>query len=57
VRVSCRVCRHKGEIAPAALGRGQPGDTRLVDIEGRLRRRNCGAKGRASLVMDLRPRD
>jgi formate dehydrogenase maturation protein FdhE len=57
VRVSCEVCRHKGEIAPAALGRGQPGYTRLVDLEGRLRCRNCGARGRASLVVDLRPRD
>jgi hypothetical protein len=57
VRVSCRICRHKGEITPAVLGRGQPGYTRLFDLEGRLRCRNCGARGRASLVVDLRPRD
>jgi formate dehydrogenase maturation protein FdhE len=57
VRVSCRVCRHKGEIAAVALSRGLPGYTRLIDLEGRLRCRNCGARGRASLVVDQRPRD
>ena len=57
VRVSCQVCRHKGEIAAMALSRGRPGYIRLVDLEGRLRCRNCGARGRASLVVDLRPRD
>jgi hypothetical protein len=57
VRVSCRICRHKAEIAPAALTRRRPGYTRLVDLEGRLRCRNCGARGRASLLVELRPRD
>jgi hypothetical protein len=57
MRVSCRICRHKGEIKPAALGRGRPGYTRLLDLEGRLRCRNCGARGRATLVVELRPRD
>jgi rubredoxin len=57
VRVSCRDCRHKAEIAPTALKQGRPGYTRLADIEGRLRCRNCGARGRASLLVELRPRD
>ena len=42
VRVSCRMCRHKADIAPTALKQGRPGYTRLVDLEGRLRCRNCG---------------
>jgi hypothetical protein len=49
VRVSCRTCRHKAEIAPATLMRGHPGYTRLVDREGQLRCRKCGARGRAWL--------
>jgi hypothetical protein len=57
VRVSCRLCRHKAELAPAMLTRNQPGFTRLVDLEGRLRCRQCGARGRASLEVELRPRD
>lgn len=57
VGVSCRICRHRAEITLAALMRSRPGYTRLVDLEGRLRCRNCGARGRASLLVDLRPRD
>jgi hypothetical protein len=57
IRVSCRGCRHKAELAPAALTRSQPGYTRLVDLERRLRCRNCGARGRGSLEVELRPRD
>jgi len=53
IRVSCGTCRHRAELAPAALFRG----TRLLDLEGRLRCRNCGARGRATLVVELRPRD
>ena len=49
--------RHKAEITPAALTRNRPGYTRLADLEGRLRCRNCGARGRASLLVELRPRD
>jgi len=33
------------------------GYTRLVDLEGRLRCRKCGVRGRASLEVELRPRD
>jgi hypothetical protein len=57
VRVSCRICRHKAEITPAALTRARPGYTRLVDLEGRLRCRKCRARGQASLDVELRPRD
>jgi hypothetical protein len=57
IRVSCRTCRHRAELAPAALSRGRPGYTRLLDLEGRLRCRNCGVRGRATLVVELRPRD
>jgi hypothetical protein len=57
IRVSCQSCRHKAELAPAALTRGRSGFTRLIDLEGRLSCRNCGARGRASLEVELRPRD
>jgi hypothetical protein len=57
VRVSCGVCRHKAEITPEMLTRSRPGYTRLVDLQGRLRCRQCGARGRASLEVELRPRD
>ena len=58
VRVSCRSCRQRAEIAPAALTRKPAGlYTRLVDLEGRLRCRQCGARGRAALEVELRPRD
>jgi hypothetical protein len=33
------------ELTPAALTRSRPGYTRLVDLEGRLRCRQCGARG------------
>jgi hypothetical protein len=57
VRVRCGTCRHQAEITAAALTRGRPGYTRLVDLEGRLRCRQCGAKGCASFEVELRPRD
>ena len=57
IRVSCGTCRHRAELAPAALSRGRPGFTRLLDLEGRLRCRNCGVRGGAALVVELRPRD
>ena len=57
IRVRCRTCRHRAELALASLSRGRPGFTRLIDLEGRLRCRNCGARGRATLVVELRPRD
>jgi hypothetical protein len=57
IRVSCRTCRHKAVMTPAALSRDRPGFTRLLDLEGRLRCRHCGVRGRATLVVELRPRD
>ena len=57
VRVCCRMCRHKADIASATLTRGRPGYVRLVDLEGRLRCRKCEARGQASLEVELRPRD
>ena len=57
IRVSCRICRHRAEITAAALTRSRPGYTRLADLEGRLRCRQCGARGQASLLVELRPRD
>jgi hypothetical protein len=36
---------------------GRPGYVRLTSLERQLRCRNCGARGRASLDVEFRPRD
>jgi hypothetical protein len=57
VRASCQACAHKAVIPNATLLRGRPGYTRLMSLERLLRCRNCGARGRASLEVEFRPRD
>jgi DNA-directed RNA polymerase subunit RPC12/RpoP len=57
VRASCRACGRKAIIANAALLQGRPGYTRLMSLERQLRCRNCGARGKASLDVEFRPRD
>jgi hypothetical protein len=47
---------HKGVIANTALLQGRPGYTRLMALERQLRCRKCGARGKASLDVELRPR-
>jgi hypothetical protein len=54
---SCRACGHKAIIANAALQQGRPNYTRLADLERHLRCRKCGARGKASLEVEFRPRD
>jgi hypothetical protein len=56
VRASCYACGHKA-IIPNAMLQGRPGYTRLMALERQLRCRHCGARGRASLEVELRPRD
>ena len=57
VRANCHACGHKAIIANAALLQGRPGYTRLMSLERQLRCQKCGARGRASLEVELRPRD
>jgi hypothetical protein len=57
VRASCHACAHKAIIANAALLQGRPGYTHLMALERQLRCRKCGAKGKASLEVEFRPRD
>ena len=57
VRASRHACGHKAIIPEAALLQRRPGYTRLMALERQLRCRNCGAKGKASLDVELRPRD
>jgi hypothetical protein len=57
VRASCHACANKAIIPHAALRQGRPGYTRLIELERQLRCRKCGARGRASLEVELRPRD
>jgi hypothetical protein len=57
VRASCHACAHKAIIPNAMLLQGRPGYTRLVSVERHLRCRKCGARGKASLDVEFRPRD
>ena len=57
VLASCRACGHKAIIANSALQQGRPNYTRLSDLERRLCCQKCGARGKASLEVELRPRD
>lgn len=44
-------------IPHAAVQGGRPNYMRLIDIERRLRCQKCGARGKASLEVEFRPRD
>ena len=57
VRASCHAGAHKAIIPNAALLQGRPGYTRLVSLERQLCCRNCGARGKASLDVEFRPRN
>ena len=57
VLATCRNCGHKAILANAALVQGRPGYTRLTDLERQLRCQRCGARGKASLDVEFRPRD
>jgi hypothetical protein len=47
----------KAILANAARVQGRPGYTRLTDLERQLRCQRCGARGKASLDVEFRPRD
>ena len=57
VRASRHACGHKAIIANAALLQGRPGYTRLMSLVRQLRCQKCGARGKATLDVELRPRD
>ena len=57
VRASCHACGRKTTIPNAILLQGRPGHTRLMALERQLRCRKCGARGKASLDVEFRPRD
>jgi hypothetical protein len=57
VCANCHACAHKGIIPNATLLQGRPGYARLVSLERQLRCRKCGARGKASLDVQFRPRD
>ena len=57
VLASCRACGHKAILSNGALQQGRASYTRLVDLERQLRCRKCGTRGKASLDVELRPRD
>jgi hypothetical protein len=47
----------KSIIPNATLLKGRAGYTRLMSLERQLRCRKCGVRGKASLDVELRPRD
>jgi hypothetical protein len=57
VRASCHACAQKAVIPNAMLQQGRPSYTRSADLERQLRCRKCGARGKASLDVEFRPRD
>jgi hypothetical protein len=57
VRASCHACRHKAIVPNATLLQGRPGYTRLMSLERHLRCQKCGARGKALLEVEFRPRD
>jgi DNA-directed RNA polymerase subunit RPC12/RpoP len=57
IRASCQACGHKAIVPNAALLQGRSGYTRLMSLERQLRCRRCGARGKASLDVEFRPRD
>jgi DNA-directed RNA polymerase subunit RPC12/RpoP len=57
VRASCHACGHKEVIPNTSLLQGRPDYTRLMSLERQLRCRKCGSRGKASLDVELRPRD
>jgi ribosomal protein L37E len=57
VRASCHACGRKAVIPNAMLQQGRPSYTRLVSLERQLRCRKCGARGKATLDVEFRPRD
>jgi hypothetical protein len=57
VRASCHACGHKAIVPNATLLQGRPVYTRLMSLERQLRYRKCGARGKAALDVELRPRD
>jgi DNA-directed RNA polymerase subunit RPC12/RpoP len=57
VLASCRACGHKAILANSALQQGRPNYRRLADLERQLRCQKCGARGKASLEVEFRPRD
>lgn len=57
VRANCHVCAHHAMVPNATLLQGWPGYTRLMALERQLRCRKCGVRGKASLDVELRPRD
>ena len=57
VRASCHASGHKAVLGNAALLQARPGITRLAALKRQLRCRKCGAKGKASLDVESRPRD
>ena len=57
VLASCRRCRHKAIIPNITLLQGRAGYTRLTALERQLLCRKCGARGKASLEVEFRPRD
>jgi ribosomal protein S27E len=55
VKVDCAACHHVALLTPEALLRvGLSPAAKILDLEGRLRCRGCGRKGRAVVSIEWR---
>jgi hypothetical protein len=55
VKVDCAACQHVARLtSDVLLRRGVPPGEKVPDLRGRLRRRECGKKGRAAVSIKWR---
>jgi DNA-directed RNA polymerase subunit RPC12/RpoP len=57
VTVTCPTCGHKGRVDATALGRGRPDHTRLMDLERKLRCRQCGNREDNRILVSMASRE
>ena len=57
ITVSCPSCGHKGRVYPTALSHGQPGHTRLMDLERKLRCTSCGNRQDNRILVSMASRE
>lgn len=57
ITVTCPACGHKGRLDAAALGRGRPDFSRLMDLERKLCCRRCGNRQENRILVTMASRE